>query len=69
MELWLLFSAHPLTVLIFLPSSMKISQSVSKLLSGHDFQGKRIQKKNAGGIMVPVLCSLPHNALYLYQIL
>ena len=32
-------------MLIFLASSMKISQRVSKLLSGHDFQGKRIQKK------------------------
>ena len=47
---------------------MKISQRVSKLLSGNDFQGKQFSR-NVGGVMVLVPCLSPDYALYLYQIL
>ena len=47
---------------------MKISLRVSRLLSGHDFQGE-LFSRNVGGIVVLILCSSPDNAIYLYQIL
>ena len=50
-----LFSAHRL---IFLPSSKKISQRISKLLNRHDCQGEQFSR-NVDGVMVLVLCSSP----------
>ena len=52
---------------------MKISKSVSELLSGHDFQHSNFQRgiisvKEIGGVMVPVLCTLSGDALYLYKV-
>ena len=64
----LVLCTSPDTAFIFLPSSMKISQRVSKLLSRHDFQGKYFSR-NVGEVMVLVISSSPDNAIYLYQIL
>ena len=56
--------------------STKLHENISKgfiVLSGHDIQTKIFQgaqfSKNVGGVMVFVLCTSSHNALYLYQIL
>ena len=53
---------------------MKISQKVSKLLSGHLISKLKFSKghnslKNVGRIIVLNLCTLSGDALYLYQVL
>ena len=54
---------------------MKISKSVSELLSGHDFQNSNFQRgkflKTLGGVivlMVLVLCTLSDHAVYLNEV-
>ena len=62
----LVLCTKPYGPFIFLPRYMKISQRVSKLLSGHDFQTEIFQwakfSKNVGGVMVLVLCTSYDNA-------
>ena len=52
---------------------MKISQRVSKILSGHDFQTEIFQGAlfciNVVGVMVLVHCASTDDVLYLYQVL
>ena len=54
-----LFSAYCLMSLIFVPSFMKISLTVKKLLSGHDFHIKKSKGHNSakrvGGRTVLIL--------------
>ena len=51
---------------------MKISKSVSEVLSGHDLQVKFSERNNSinnvGGVMVPILCTSSDNPLYLYKV-
>ena len=55
---------------IFVPSIMKVSQKVSKLLSRHISQLKfskgHDSVKIVGEVTILVLCTLPDGALYLY---
>ena len=69
-----LISAKWLVMLYIVPSFLKLSQTVSKLLSGHNFYNTEITKgnnsaKNVGGINVVNLCTSSGHALYFYQVL
>ena len=50
-----------------------LSQTVSKLLSGHDFYTENYKgekfAKNVGGVTVVDLCTSSGHALYFYQVL
>ena len=53
---------------------MKLSRTVSKLQSGHDFYTRKITNgnssaKNFGGVIIFNLCMSSGHALYFYQVL
>ena len=59
-------------MLYIVPIFVKLSQTVSKLYSGHDFYTENYKgnnsAKNVGGVNVVNLCTLSGHALYLCQV-
>ena len=72
-EQLLLITARRLSCFIFLLSFVKLSRTVSQLLSEHDFYTENYKgynsAKNLGGQTVFNLCTSSGHALYFYQVL
>ena len=66
------FSANCLIKLNYVPSSLTISLTILKLLSGQNFHtdisNEPNSAKSVGGVMVLYLPKLSDNVLYLYQV-